>query len=145
MRTKLTSMVTWRVWGHRDSTWCRQKTSTYSYTMPYSKPSKLVRENPYLRFSDNQYWFRTISEKFIVLVLIQKDFRFNCEGISEFLWIRAKLRENVQHYSESEDNSDWTTESALIQTNSVQNVTWIRLWLSTEFDFEIGTGKELQL
>ena len=91
-------------------------------------------------FSDHHYWFRTISEKILVLVLIQKDFRFNCEVISDLLWNRAKFRENILYSSESEDNSEWINELALNQTNSVQNATWIRLWISTEFDLELGTG-----
>ena len=92
-------------------------------------------------FSDHQYWFKTISEKILVLVLIQKDFRFNCEVlISDLLWNRATFRGNTQYSYESEDNSEWINELALNQTNSVQNATWIGLWISTEFDLELGTG-----
>ena len=60
-------------------------------------------------------------------VLIQKDFR-------------EKLRENILYSSESEDNSEWLARLSLNRKNSAQNVTWYRLWLSTEFDLELGTG-----
>ena len=86
--------------------------------------------------SDSEHFQRN----FKVLVLIQKDFRTNCEVISEFLWIRAKFRENIMYSSESKDNSEWITELALNQTNSVQNVTWFSQRLSTEFWWELGTG-----
>ena len=42
--------------------------------------------------------------------------------------------------SESEYNLVEITELALNQTNSVQNMTWIILWLSTEFDLVLDTG-----
>ena len=61
---------------------------------------------PYLRFSENQYWFRTISENFYDLWLIQKDFRIKCKVISEFLWISEKVREKILHSFESDDNSE---------------------------------------
>ena len=55
---------------------------------------------------------------------------------------QSNIQENIKLYSESEDNSDWITELALSQTNSVQNVTWIRLCLSMEFALALGTGHE---
>ena len=79
------------------------------------------------------------------VVLIRKDFRFNCDVISELLWIRTKFRENNLYSSESDDNSIWITELALNQTISMQNVTWNRLWLSTEFSLELSTDKVFRL
>ena len=60
--------------------------------------------------------------------------------ISELLLIRAKLRENIQYSSESEDNSEGTTELAVNQTQSVENVAWLRFWLGTEFAWELCKG-----
>ena len=55
----------------------------------------------------------------------------------------AKYRESILYNSDSEDNSEWITELTLNQTNAVQNVTWIRLWLSTELGLELGTGAQI--
>ena len=93
----------------------------------FCMPNRSVHYDPYRKFGDNQYRIRIISEKFQVLVLIQKNFRTNCEVSSELLWIRAKFRESILYSSDSEDNSEWISELALNQTNSAQNLTWIRL------------------
>ena len=96
----------------------------------------------YLKLSDHQYWFRTISEKFQALVLTQKDFRTNSQVIS---LNKKNFREIFLYSSESEDTSEWITEIALNQTNSEQNVTWIRLWLRSDFVWVLGTGVFLNL
>ena len=51
----------------------------------------------------------------------------------------------MKFHSESEDNSEWIAEIALSQTNSESNVTWIRLWLSTEFALALGMGRQLHM
>ena len=92
-----------------------------------------LSDNLRQKFSDNQYLLTKISEKNQFLVLIRRDFRINCDVNSDLFWIRAKFRENNKFYSESEDDSEWITELALNQTNSVQNVTWNRLWLVRDY------------
>ena len=97
---------------------------------------------PYLKLSDNKNWFSTISEKVQISVLIQKDFKTNCWVISDspsakFIKTRAEFFGWV---SESEDKSEWFTELALNQTSSGQNMTRIRLWLSTEFGLPLVPG-----
>ena len=83
--------------------------------------------------TDSEHFQRILQ----VSVLIQKDFRTNCEVIFDFPWFRAKFRETILSSSESEDNSEWITELALNQTKSVQNATWISLWLSSEFAWDL--------
>ena len=77
---------------------------------------------PYLRLSDNQYCFKTISEKFQKFSIDSVKFHNQLEVNFDRHWIRANFRENIHFYSESKDNSEWITIWTELDADSVLNL-----------------------